>query len=231
MELRTIMQYHNIEHTEYYLQSRQFIKQFGEVSNIPDILKDWMKKLPSIQPKDLTEEIVFIPNGLNEWISGRRDSFISLNVDKTFYRMLQAIVTWVCRPRDFNVWDFPIKNRYGNGFEPLWLRLIEDNIINQVVKDFDPSIWEEYKDNKNIPFIFRYLHKFRSLPPDPNFTLRTKDPLGYSVAHYAAIYGCLPEKVGKCVLEIENNDGVSVAEIRTMMFATGLRDRRFSIDY
>lgn len=41
----------------------------------------------------------------------------------------------------------------------------------------------------------------------------------------------MPEKVGKTVLDIENNDGVSVGELRTMLFATGLRDRRFKVDY
>ena len=231
MELRTNMQYHNLEHTEYYRQSRQFIKQFGEVSNVPDILKEWMKELPVIHPNNLSEEIIVIPNGLNEWISEQRDIFVSPDVDKTFYRMLQAMVTWVCRSRDFNVYDFPIKSRWNEGFEPLWVRLIEDGIINQVVKDFDPSIWEQYKDNKNIPFIFRYLHQFRNLPPNSEFTLRTIDPLGYSVAHYAVIYDCLPKRVGETVLELKNNDGVSVRELKTIMFATGLRDRRFAVEY
>jgi len=57
-------------------------------------------------------------------------------------------------------------------------------------------------------------HKFKSR--------HFKDPIGNTVMHYAALYGCLPDDLPEAFLTMENKDGVTVKQMRTIRLAINL---------
>ena len=226
----------NLSHSAQYQAARKFVVQYRSNPDLPVELEQWIKKMLTVPVEDLQMPDLHIPNGLNDWFRKEMLRYVDpqkLQPDTiTFlqhYGMLTSIAASVIRPEDFNVWDFPVyiydKNIRLDFQDIFCFYLLKRNSSPTFTANFTDHDWVNYKDKNGVEFVFHYLHKYKKFIDGHKFlSWHLKDPLGNTVMHYAALYGCLPVDLSDDLLSMENNDAVSVKQMRTIRLATMLNE-------
>lgn len=226
-----MQEYQNANHSVAYFTAIKLIKKYLSQENLPDFLRTWMDKLVSMAKNTVTEHNIALPVETLEWVRSESIRFkhplkvITVPEIERYWLLYELCLILFKRP-NFDIWDFPVYEGDSDGqfiyVSPLSFYVLDKGIILSFIESFSNHDWIE-KDKNGVEFVFYYLHHYKKLPDDHKFkSWHFKDPVGNTVMHYAALYGCLPDNLPEGFLTMENKDGVTVKQMQTIRLAINL---------
>ena len=228
-----MQEYRNANHSVAYFSAIEFIKKHQSQDNIPDFLKTWMEKLVSMPKNIVMEHDIALPVETADWVRNESIKFkhpvkVITVPEIEHYSLLYELCLILVKQPGFDIWGFPVYV-IGPGTQFIYVNPLSFYILNFYVTDISPFAknfnnhdWIE-TDKNGVEFVFHYLHRYKKFPDNHKFkSWHFRDPIGNTVMHYAALYGCLPDDLPEEFLTMENKDGVTVKQMRTIRLAFNL---------
>lgn len=226
-----MQEYQNTYLSPGYFSAIKLIKEYRSQENLPDFLKTWMDKLISMSKNSVMGHNIALPAETIDWVKEESIKFkhpvkvITLpEIER--YSLLYELCLILFKQPNFDIWDFPVydidSQKRIEYINPLSFYVFDKGMILPFIQSFKNHDWIE-TDKNGVEFVFHYLHRCKILPVDHKFkSWHFKDPIGNTVMHYAALYGCLPDDLPEEFLTMENKDGVTVKQMRTIRLAINL---------